>query len=165
TTTSTVPTLLNREGDFSDLRTSAGQLVPIYDPVTHLPFASNVIPRERIDPVAFAAVKFYPLPNRRGTLTNANNFVGNNASSLDRDIVVAKIDHQVRPIDLLTVRYYLNGSGTETSGSWGNALADPDSDITSARIHSLTAAYTHVFGPSVVNQIRFTYLRRRFVDQ
>src|SRR5450631_2651349 len=31
-TTSTVPTLLNRQGDFSDLRSTAGKLVQIYDP-------------------------------------------------------------------------------------------------------------------------------------
>ena len=32
----TVPTLLNRQGDFSDLRSSAGQPVVVYDPVTRL---------------------------------------------------------------------------------------------------------------------------------
>src|SRR3954466_11203253 len=53
---STVPTLANRQGDFSDLRNSAGQPVTIYDPVTHQAFASNVIPRERLDPVALAAL-------------------------------------------------------------------------------------------------------------
>ena len=31
---STVPTLLNRQGDFSDLRNSAGQPIVIYDPLT-----------------------------------------------------------------------------------------------------------------------------------
>ena len=34
TVTSTVPTLANRDGDFSDLRNSAGQPVLIYDPAT-----------------------------------------------------------------------------------------------------------------------------------
>ena len=34
TTTSTVPTLLNRAGDFSDLRSTAGKPVLIYDPAT-----------------------------------------------------------------------------------------------------------------------------------
>src|SRR5882762_2999851 len=38
-TTSTVPTLLNRHGDFSDLRSTAGKLIPIYDPSTRQPFA------------------------------------------------------------------------------------------------------------------------------
>ncbi len=59
-TTSTVPTLLNRQGDFSDLRSTSGKLVPIYDPATgstpatRQPFAGNIIPTSRFDPVAAA---------------------------------------------------------------------------------------------------------------
>src|SRR5262249_56026773 len=69
-TTSTVPTLLNRSGDFSDLRNASGRLIPIYDPstgstaATRQPFAGNVIPAQRFDPVAKAAMSYFPLPNR-----------------------------------------------------------------------------------------------------
>lgn len=165
TIVATVPTALNRQGDFSDLRTSTGQLVPIFDPVTHQALPGNQIPSNRLDPVALAALQYYPLPNRQGTATNANNFVGNSAATLDRDILVVKVDHQVRTNDLLTARYYLNDSNTHTSGSFGNPVADPDSDITNARIQSLTAAHTHIFRPDLVNELRVTYLRRTFIDQ
>src|SRR5258705_1818 len=89
---STVPTLLNRQGNFSDLRTSAGVPVVVYDPVTGRPFAGNVIPRDRADPVALAALQYFPLPNRQGTDANANNYVGNSESTLDRDIL---LDRQI----------------------------------------------------------------------
>ena len=67
-----VPTDLQKSGDFSQTF-SAGQLVPIYDPATvHLgpdgktmvrnQFPGNVIPANRIDPVAAQIVKFYPEP-------------------------------------------------------------------------------------------------------
>ena len=107
TLSSTVPTLLNRAGDFSDLRNTAGKQVLIYDPATTVgttrqPFAGNVIPRNRFDPVALAALDYYPLPNRAGTLANANNYVGSSANRLNRDIVVARLDHQFRPTDLVT---------------------------------------------------------------
>src|SRR5215471_16684221 len=80
TLSSTVPTLLNRSGDFSDLRNASGAPVSIYDPATTVgttrqPFAGNLIPLNRFDPVAQAALNFFPLPNRAGTSTNANNFV------------------------------------------------------------------------------------------
>jgi len=45
TVLSTVPTLRNRAGDFSDLRSSAGVPIVVYDPVTRQPLAGNVIPR------------------------------------------------------------------------------------------------------------------------
>ena len=81
TTVSTVPTLLNRAGDFSDLRSSSGAPVLIYDPATtsgtsRQAFPGNRIPSERLDPVAVAALNYYPLPNRAGTATNSNNYVG-----------------------------------------------------------------------------------------
>ena len=165
TIVTTVPTAPNREGDFSDLRTTSGQPIPIFDPATHQAFAGNVIPSARLDPVARAAIRAYPLPNRQGTIANANNFAGNSASMLDRDIIVAKVDHQLRPTDLLTARYYINNSNTDTTGAFGNPLADPNSDLTHARIQSLTAAYTHILSARLVNELRVTYLRRSFVDQ
>src|SRR4029077_8671146 len=117
-TASTVPTLLNRQGDFSDLRSTAGKPVLVYDPstgstaATRQPFAGNVIPAVRFDPVALAAMSYFPLPNRTGTATNANNFVGSSRNQLDRNIVVGRLDHQFRGADLATARYYINDAST-----------------------------------------------------
>ena len=60
----TVPTALERTGDFSQTRTADGRPVTIYDPLTTRlvngqyvrdPFPGNRIPANRIDPVALAA--------------------------------------------------------------------------------------------------------------
>src|SRR5262249_2659899 len=90
----TVPTERQREGDFSELRDASGRPVLIYDPATTVngvrqPFPGNVIPAQRIDPVARAAA-FWPLPNRPGTVTGANNFVANSRPEFTRNIVVAR---------------------------------------------------------------------------
>jgi hypothetical protein len=61
--TTTVPTLLQRSGDFSQTRANATQLITIYDPFSTRPnpngtgsirdpFPGNIIPADRIDPVA-----------------------------------------------------------------------------------------------------------------
>ena len=165
TLSATVPTLLNRAGDFSDLRSSSGKQVVIYDPTTTVgttrqPFPGNIIPAARFDPVALAALAYYPLPNRGG----ANNFVGSSANLLNRDIVVAKLDHQFRPADLVTARYYINNSGTNNSGTYGIPVSDPNGDITDVRVQSMLAAHTHIFRPNLTNELRFTYLRRKFID-
>src|SRR5215831_7656262 len=169
TLSSTVPTLLNRAGDFSDLRNAAGGQVIIYDPATtsgtsRQPFAGNKIPLNCFDPVALAALSYYPLPNRAGTVTNANNYVGNGANKLDRDIVVAKLDHQFRPADLVTARYYINNSGTNNSGTYGIPASDPAGDITDVRVQSILGAHNHIFRPNLTNEVRVTYLRRKFLD-
>ena len=169
TITSTVPTLLNRAGDFSDLRSSSGQPVLIYDPATtegtaRQPFSGNRIPLERFDPVALAALDFYPLPNRAATVTNANNYVGSSANRLNRDIVVARLDHQFRSSDLVTARYYINNSATNNSGTYGIPQSDPLADITDVRVQSILGAHTHIFRPNLLNELRVTHLRRKFLD-
>jgi hypothetical protein len=71
--TATVPTELQRAGDFSKTVNSSGALVNIYDPATttrsgtgfvRTVFPGNMIPADRIDTVARNVVKYYPLPNR-----------------------------------------------------------------------------------------------------
>ena len=141
----------------------------IYDPATtsgrdRQPFPGNRIPLNRIDPVALAALNYYPLPNRQGTATNASNYVGNTSNTLDRNIVVGRIDHQFNPSDLVTARYYINDSGTHNNGTYGIPVSDPLSDDTDVRVQSILGAYTHIFGPSLANDLRYTYLRRKFID-
>ena len=165
TVVSTVPTLLNRAGNFSDLRSGAGVAVAIYDPATRQPFDGNEIPANRLDPVALAALEYFPLPNRPGTLTNANNYVGNSESTLGRDILLGRVDHRIAAADMLTVRYYINNSGIDVSGSYPKPEADPLANSSAVRVQSLTAAHTHVFGSGVANELRVTHLRRRFIDQ
>src|SRR4029077_17074 len=67
----TVPTALERIGDFSQTRNAAGQLVTIYDPLTTRtaggaivrdPFPGNVIPLDRLSPVARSMLAPFPLP-------------------------------------------------------------------------------------------------------
>jgi hypothetical protein len=169
-TTSTVPTLLQRQGDFSGLRGASGQAIPIYDPLTgstaatRQPFTGNVIPANRFDPVALAAMAYFPLPNRTGSAGNSNNFIGSSPSTLYRNIVVGRLDHQFRPADLVTARYYINDANTNNAGTYGTPAADPLADITDVRVQSILGAYTHVFTPSLSNDFRYTYLRRKFLD-
>ena len=169
-TTSTVPTLLERQGDFSGLRGASGQAIPIYDPLTgstaatRQPFTGNVIPANRFDPVALAAMAYFPLPNRTGSAGNSNNFIGSSPSTLYRNIVVGRLDHQFRPADLVTARYYINDANTNNAGTYGTPAADPLADITDVRVQSILGAYTHVFTPSLSNDFRYTYLRRKFLD-
>jgi len=169
TITSTVPTLANRRGDFSDLRNSAGEPVLIFDPATTAgrnreAFPNNIIPPDRIDPVASVLLDYFPLPNRQGTVTNASNYVGTSASTLNRNIVLGRVDHRLSEKDLLTARYYINDSDTYASGTYGIPESDPLGDMTDVRIQSILGAYTHIFNSSVIHELRFTYLRRKFID-
>src|SRR5262249_10405265 len=70
------PTADMRTGDFSKLKDSTGNAITIYDPFTatydangnvvtaRQPFPGNVIPSNRINPIALNVTKYMPLPNR-----------------------------------------------------------------------------------------------------
>src|SRR5688572_12695794 len=76
----TVPTELQRRGDFSQTFDARGALIVIYDPSTtagtsRTPFPGNVIPQNRLDPVALELMSIYPMPNRPpDNAGGANNF-------------------------------------------------------------------------------------------
>jgi len=75
-----------RTGDFSKLRNASNAPIIIYDPnnfqmvngdPVRVPFAGNVIPANRISPVAAAVTKYMPLPNaptQAGQQYSTNNF-------------------------------------------------------------------------------------------
>ncbi|MBI4890938.1 MAG: TonB-dependent receptor [Acidobacteria bacterium] len=62
-----------RGGNFSQLFNAAGQQVQIYDPLTtksdgtRTPFAGNIIPSNRLDPIALKLMTFYPQPTAQGS--------------------------------------------------------------------------------------------------
>lgn len=82
----TVPTELERNGDFSESRNRDGSLQELYDPFTTRPnpdgdgfvrdrFAGNEVPASRMDPIARNLTEFIPTPNVEGVpVTNALNF-------------------------------------------------------------------------------------------
>src|SRR5438270_11572848 len=59
----TMPTALERAGDFSSTTTTTGVLIPIKDPTNGAPFPGNKIPGNRIDRTGAAMMNLFPLPN------------------------------------------------------------------------------------------------------
>jgi hypothetical protein len=102
-TTATVPTAAERQGDFSELL-ALGSRYQIFDPATiaraeggrttRQPFAGNIIPASRLDPIATSLLNYYPLPNQAGTTDGRNNYF-NGAATAKEDYYVhlARIDH------------------------------------------------------------------------
>jgi hypothetical protein len=69
--TGTVPTAAEKAGDFSNYlgTNAAGQtvVIPIYDPLTGLPFPGNVIPQGRFSATASSLLQYIPDPDAPGT--------------------------------------------------------------------------------------------------
>ncbi len=97
--TSSVPTARMRTGDFSELL-SVG--VQIFDPatarlvngvVTRDPFPNNMIPANRLNPVARAVLGFYPQPNQAPAADFSQNFFYEQPWTYAYDFQMTRIDH------------------------------------------------------------------------
>jgi hypothetical protein len=113
----TFPTAAERTGDLSGLG------VPIYDPLTtcgasdtspcppgtaqysRTQFSGNVIPANRLNPVALKVMALYfPLPNTAG-VNGQNNFITNTSAGGGTNEFVGHIDHDISDKNHLSARY------------------------------------------------------------
>jgi carboxypeptidase family protein/TonB-dependent receptor-like protein len=111
----TVPSQAMRNGDFSAL---LAQNIIIYDPlsaqissgtaVIRTPFAGNIIPAGRINPIAQKVLSYYPLPNQAADASGRNNFFYANPRTDSFNSESFRFDHTVTPKQRLMARYTRN---------------------------------------------------------
>src|SRR5258705_5166991 len=68
----TLATAAERNGDFSAATNASGTPIKIYDPLTRLQFPNNVIPANRLSPIALKMLSYVPLPQVNVGNGNAN---------------------------------------------------------------------------------------------
>ncbi len=167
--TLTVPTALQKAGNFTETYNGRGVQVKIYDPATGRseggstirdPFPGNVIPAARMDRVGLNLLPFYPSPNRPADdLAGANNFRANDVTALTRDNYIIKIDHNLGSYDRLTARYLYNSDNTSGVSIFPDRAADTAAD-TERHQQYWYGTWTHIFTPAFLHELRFTYSNR-----
>jgi Carboxypeptidase regulatory-like domain len=185
----TVPTPLMRQGNFSELTpliydacggtvTVGGQGCPNYaGPRTQ--FAGNIIPAARFSPVANALLNtkfpgattttgYYILPNVKANTASGyaltNNWVGLAHGGGNNDQYTGRVDFAISPEQRLFGRYTQWNSGNIGAHTYGNGLigGDPISPE-SFKTRQIVFGDTFVFSPSLVGDIRLSYLRWTYV--
>jgi outer membrane receptor protein involved in Fe transport len=164
TVTSTVPTLLQRQGIFTEA--IAGRVPAIYDPATtvgsvRLPFTNNTIPLKQMDTVARSVLQRYPLPTSGGT---ANNYRRTENEVDDQDQWDVRIDHKFPSDrdqmfgrlsyfrdDFVPVTFLPDGSGATPAGVIGPQKAAS---------WSFVSNYQHIFSATLLNELRIGDTRR-----
>ncbi len=151
TSTTTMPTLLERGGDFSQSVGSQG-LVTIYDPLTGNPFPNNLIPSTRINPVAAGLLKYYPNPNAPGY---KNNYQAPITTIANSDNINSRLNQT------LNAKNRINGG----MGYQGNNSTTPNIynfiDHGSARNITANVAWGHNFTNKLINNLRYNFSRAR----
>jgi hypothetical protein len=148
----TMPTAAERQGDFSNTRTSTGALIQIKDPLTGLPFPNNQIPLNRMDPRSMALINLMPLPNADG--------VGYNYTTQEPSIPhprrqhLMRFDYRPTAAQTLSVKYstwYTKSVGWNVAGAsarWGLVRQRYDFFVNTSKID-----YTKVLSPTMVLEV------------
>lgn len=172
--TTSVPTELQKAGDFSRTLSSNGQLVTIYDPATtrvdpnnptqylRSPFPGNRIPQDRIDPVSAKIQTYYPAPTSAGNVnTGLNNFFFSGPSLRETDNFSGRVDHQFNSSTMLMGRFSRANLST-----WANPATFGSSNIASPGYSTKPQHHpyalgkvTKTFSPSLFGEFVFSWAR------
>lgn len=154
-----VPTVLQREGDFSQsVVPITGAKLYLRDPLATgtcsatsaaACFPGNVMPKSRFHPIALKLMEYYPLPNRPDP---SNNFI-NTARDFDRfNSFIVRIDQRFSARDNLAFRMQ-HRLANNTNPFAGSGLAQWPTFVRDPR-YLVGLDYTHMFGPTLLMEIR-----------
>jgi len=156
----TSPTPLQRAGNFSQTFTAGNAPIIIYDPKTTRPdparpgsyirdqFPGNIIPQDRLNPVALNVLKYYPLPNQAGLPgSQSQNLFTAGSKLLNNDTYTGKVDYNLSSQRRISGRYTSDDLHWTQPNYFHNA-ADVDGRAVLIPHHSGSVSYTDSLSPS-----------------
>ncbi len=134
-----------RSGDFSQ----SGHVVT--DPLTGTPFPNNMIPANRLDPLAIKLLQYYPAPNIPG-VGLSNNYLALDKVTEDKYQFTQRVDFAQSAKTNWFFRYSMQHERGITPALADNGMSLA-TDAKQAMINN-----TLILSPNLVNEFRFGYL-------
>ena len=181
----TVPTALMRKGIFTELQDTAqnansnngsykttyplcvtgglaGKTSPglIYDPITCTPFANNTIPSGRLNPAAVNYLNAFPAPSR--TDRYLNNYLDTQSEKNNYNTFDVRFDWNATASDMAFVRFSYDNSVNSKTSEFENLPAGGGTGTNPTHARGYALGYTHIFTPSIVNEVRIAYNRDNY---
>jgi hypothetical protein len=156
-----VPTAAERAGDFSASR------AVIRDPEAagRPPFPGNRIPASRLDPIGREFAGFYPNPNVAGQGSGDANFRANGRLSDPPNTYIGRVDHTMGEKNRMYARLLASHGGQTDQPVWPVAAADPVHRRRQNYYFNIAGTWFHNFTPTVINEFRANFDRRKFINQ
>ena len=161
----TVPSVKQRTGDFSELcpegftagfcNNPAHQLFNVF---ANAPYLYNLVPQGQISSVSQNLLSFFPLPNAGTNLFSTTQTLSNNTNQFG-----IKVDHYLNPRDTLSFRYMFNQLSQLDPLSPDGASVPGFPVGEDQRAQNFVAQETHTFSPNLIAVARFSFLRNKFL--
>ena len=171
---STVPSVLERNGDFSKICSafdpqsgfcldtdSTGQPIhQLFNVFLNKPYPFNKMPLTPPDtsPLSLGLLSLFPLPNAGDNLYSSTQIFTQSSDQFG-----VRLDQQLSAADTLNFRYaYSNGSQFNPIPTSGASV--PGFPVgQEQRAQNFVATETHSFSPSMIGVARFSFLRNKFL--
>ncbi len=157
-----------RNGDFSAL---LSQGILIHDPLTaqtvggrvvREPFSGNVIPSNRLNPIAQKLLSYYPLPNQGANASGQDNFFSTNPRTDDFYSISTRMDHTLTSKQRLFGRFTKNDRRESRNARFGvvNGVV-PTGNFLFRKNDGLTVDHTYTQSSTSLWDIRAGWQRFR----
>jgi hypothetical protein len=164
----TVPTLAERNGDFSALL-AINSSFQIYNPFTAKqvgsriqrdPFVGNKIPSGLISPIAKAYLQFYPLPNQAGDSQGRNNYISGNPRTDTFHSESYRYDQTISSKQRFFFRYSHNNR-VEARNSWSGIVngITPTGNFLTRKNDGFSYDHTYIFSSTTILDFRLGFSR------
>ena len=164
----TVPTELERAGNFSQSLDLNGRVIPIIDPTTGQAFPGNIVPANRIDRNGQALLNFLPKPNffDRGISAGRYNYVFQTELENPQRMETLKLDYHMNSGNLLSFSWSMQtlietgytGIST-TMAPWPEMIKTFD-----LRSKVANLRYQRIFSPTLINEFSAGFAYRPSLD-
>jgi hypothetical protein len=124
------------------------------------PFAGNIIPASRINPVSQALINLVPPPNTSGN----PNFIWDLSSPLDIDTYAGRVDW-MRSTKNTVFGHFIYSDQNSSSGPILGLPIDGGGYTLLSNQRQLAIGWTHVFSPNSLNDLHLGYLRNHRLTQ
>jgi hypothetical protein len=157
----TVPSIKQRAGDFSELcpegfaggfcNNPSHQLFNVF---ANAPYPKNQLPS--INPISQGLLSFFPLPNAGTNLFSTTQTLQNNTDQFG-----IKVDHYLTPRDTLNFRYMFSQLSQMDPLSPNGASVPGFPVGEDERAQNFVAQETHTFSSTMIGVARFSFLRNK----
>ena len=175
----TVPTDLQKAGNYSQTLDAKGEQDIVYDPLTtapngaggysRQPFPGDIIPSSRFNTIATNVLKYYPEPNKAGQgLANINNYFISGKSITNTNNYLGRADYYISDKTRIFGRYgftpfksYSNLPGSASNPA-GPGYAYAAQSVSSNPGTSAMISELSTFSPNLLGEFRLSYTRLQF---
>jgi hypothetical protein len=175
----TVPTDLEKAGNFSQTLDAKGDLDVIYDPNTTLAagngtyvrsaFPNNIIPASRFNTIATNVLKYYPEADRPGQgPADIDNYFLSGKAITNTDNYLGRVDYYINDKERLYGRFgftpyksYANLPGSSSNPTAPGYAYDAQS-VASDPGTAAMISFLSTFTPSILGEFRLSYTRLQF---